>query len=524
LQFWNYTDGKKMTKKRLIILSLAMSFCFPAFIFAETIVLKSGKTVEGKLIEKTDKYIKIDFMDVPLTYFFDEIESIDGKQVMNTKEEPYSRKETIPQDIESTSTSGPKEESAIRVQLKKLGYPEDSWPSIEKELNNLLTKINFEHLKNEVALAKSDPSKLQQLFADLGVLLGEMGYLDTQSPRPLIKLLVNSLGHEDILEQIEDSSIKLEEKNEYKNLLVACTALSQLGYITLDLLGLEVKVADTPNHFFNCIFFDDKEVLFVDFLNLIFIIVDIEEYYKVEGKYMVLKEEYRVPPERLLQMKRQSSVRGGLFGIAKDEILQVFYFSFRINDYCAATPGIYSNLGCVYGKAGNFDQSIYYFTKAIGINPNCALTYYNRGIIYEEGWGDYTQAISDYTKSIEINPYDERAYRNRGILYYNQGDSSQAISDFTKAVKIDPNSADTYYNRGIVYQHQDNFSQAISDYNKAIEINPNYTEAYNNRALANYSTKEYDKAWADVHKAEELGEVVNPEFLNELKEASGRDK
>ena len=53
----------------------------PAFTFAENIVSKSGKTVEGKLIEKTDKYIKIDFQGVPLTYYFDEIESIDGKEI-----------------------------------------------------------------------------------------------------------------------------------------------------------------------------------------------------------------------------------------------------------------------------------------------------------------------------------------------------------------------------------------------------------------------------------------------------------
>jgi hypothetical protein len=46
--------------------------------YAETIVLKSGKTVEGKLIEKTDKYIKIDFQGVPLSYFLDEVDSIDG--------------------------------------------------------------------------------------------------------------------------------------------------------------------------------------------------------------------------------------------------------------------------------------------------------------------------------------------------------------------------------------------------------------------------------------------------------------
>lgn len=74
-----------MRKKRLIILLLVL--CFPISLFAETIVLKSGKTVEGKIIEKTDKYIKIDFQGVPITYFLDEIESInETKQDLSSAE------------------------------------------------------------------------------------------------------------------------------------------------------------------------------------------------------------------------------------------------------------------------------------------------------------------------------------------------------------------------------------------------------------------------------------------------------
>jgi len=79
-----------MQNKEFIIITilLAIAFFLPSFIFAETIVLKSGKTVEGKLIEKTDKYIKIDFQGVPLTYFLDEIESIDGiKQALVAEKE-----------------------------------------------------------------------------------------------------------------------------------------------------------------------------------------------------------------------------------------------------------------------------------------------------------------------------------------------------------------------------------------------------------------------------------------------------
>jgi hypothetical protein len=65
-------------KKIVFVLSI-MLIATP--IYAETVVLKSGKTVEGKILEKTDKYIKLDLYGVNLIYFFDEIATIDGKIV-----------------------------------------------------------------------------------------------------------------------------------------------------------------------------------------------------------------------------------------------------------------------------------------------------------------------------------------------------------------------------------------------------------------------------------------------------------
>jgi hypothetical protein len=68
-------------KKIFALLILTSNIlCFPAFIYAETILLKSGKVVDGKIIEKTNKYLRIDFEGIPLVYFFDEIESINGEK------------------------------------------------------------------------------------------------------------------------------------------------------------------------------------------------------------------------------------------------------------------------------------------------------------------------------------------------------------------------------------------------------------------------------------------------------------
>jgi len=66
-------------RKGAIILLLAASLCVPVFAFAEKILLKSGKTVEGKILEETDEHIKVGFQGEISTYDLDEIEDIDGE-------------------------------------------------------------------------------------------------------------------------------------------------------------------------------------------------------------------------------------------------------------------------------------------------------------------------------------------------------------------------------------------------------------------------------------------------------------
>jgi hypothetical protein len=72
---------KKKRRQIIFIWLSVIVLCFPSLIFAETIHLKSGKAVEGKIVERTDKYIKIDFYGVELTYFLEDIADIDGKQI-----------------------------------------------------------------------------------------------------------------------------------------------------------------------------------------------------------------------------------------------------------------------------------------------------------------------------------------------------------------------------------------------------------------------------------------------------------
>lgn len=59
-----------MKKIKITILLLIISLCFLAVTFAETIVLKSGKSIEGKIIEDTDNYIKIETINGQFLYYY----------------------------------------------------------------------------------------------------------------------------------------------------------------------------------------------------------------------------------------------------------------------------------------------------------------------------------------------------------------------------------------------------------------------------------------------------------------------
>ncbi|MFA6282473.1 MAG: hypothetical protein WCY05_08260, partial [Candidatus Omnitrophota bacterium] len=102
----------------LLFLSI---LCFGGNVFSESITLKSGKVIEGKIIEDTEKYIKLDYMGVALTYWKDDIERI---------EKPS---ETAP--IGETSAQKQPEEEVVKIKIKNKVVP--SKEEIQEFINKL---------------------------------------------------------------------------------------------------------------------------------------------------------------------------------------------------------------------------------------------------------------------------------------------------------------------------------------------------------------------------------------------------
>lgn len=85
-----------------IYLLFLLMFLFNFSVKADTVHLKSGKTVEGKIIKETDDYIKIETMGFPITYFKDTI-----KEIIK-EEKPKESKES---DLTILEDEGPEQKN-----------------------------------------------------------------------------------------------------------------------------------------------------------------------------------------------------------------------------------------------------------------------------------------------------------------------------------------------------------------------------------------------------------------------------
>jgi len=134
--------------------------------------------------------------------------------------------------------------------------------------------------------------------------------------------------------------------------------------------------------------------------------------------------------------------------------------------------------GRVYLLKGETKNALNDFTDALHRAPECKEeVYLFCGMAYNI-LEYYTQAIADYNKALELNPDYTVVYFNRGNAYYHAKNYNPAIEDFNMALKFEQDKAKVYFSRGNAYDGQEDYDLAIADFDKVIELDKNNAEAY----------------------------------------------
>lgn len=129
----------------------------------------------------------------------------------------------------------------------------------------------------------------------------------------------------------------------------------------------------------------------------------------------------------------------------------------------------YIPLAAQYYKIGDEASTLGICSDIIDIDPDHAMSYYNRGSIFNN-MGLYEKALADLTKTIELTPEYASAYNNRGLVYYKLDEYDKAIADYDQAIELE-DSAVSYFNRANAYYALGDKENALIDFNQFLKLN-----------------------------------------------------
>jgi tetratricopeptide (TPR) repeat protein len=105
-----------------------------------------------------------------------------------------------------------------------------------------------------------------------------------------------------------------------------------------------------------------------------------------------------------------------------------------------ATGEAYTMVGTGYLKKGLYEPALYYFTRAMELEPEHVKAYANRAETYRL-MGREEEAMRDASRAIGLRG-DPRstadAYKTRFKIYWKRGQDKLARADYRKSVELDP--------------------------------------------------------------------------------------
>ncbi|MCK9573206.1 MAG: hypothetical protein M0R20_02235 [Candidatus Omnitrophica bacterium] len=156
---------------KILFFSLFAGLFFVSVSLAETIVLKSGKTVEGKITNRTNEYTEVDFMGVKLKYFNDQIEKINETKTATNSTDPAQEKELISIKIKGSGADSSNKVDDIVDFIKRLDGINNKIDSIVNERMSKaldpkavkMTDQQYESIKSVISATKERITEVEKM-------------------------------------------------------------------------------------------------------------------------------------------------------------------------------------------------------------------------------------------------------------------------------------------------------------------------------------------------------------------------
>jgi tetratricopeptide (TPR) repeat protein len=144
----------------------------------------------------------------------------------------------------------------------------------------------------------------------------------------------------------------------------------------------------------------------------------------------------------------------------------------------------------------------------LSVSSQSAKQYYKTGLTFIEA-GNHQDAIDQFTKAINIDPEYVKAYVDRAASYEAIGDLESAAGDLKRALTFEPDEYELFYVAGRISYELARFNEALEHINKSIGLYSKSEIVYRLKAQTEMALEDYSAALIAIDKA--LALKVNPE-------------
>ncbi len=176
-------------------------------------------------------------------------------------------------------------------------------------------------------------------------------------------------------------------------------------------------------------------------------------------------------------------------------------------------------IGLVHALKREHEESIAWFDRAIGIDPNSVESHFNKAVAFQKLF-DLPNCIRSYQKVVAIGPGSDPAvararsivediaamirrsegiglsdYLRAGDLFndafelMNRGNWLGALKGFRASAALNERSAPTHGNTGLCFAYLGRRAEALAELDRALDIDPEYLPAASNRRLVEQMTE-----------------------------------
>jgi len=175
-------------------------------------------------------------------------------------------------------------------------------------------------------------------------------------------------------------------------------------------------------------------------------------------------------------------------------------------DTAAKRPGnprAHNNLGAALQEAGDLDEAIEHYQRAIEILPVYAEAHLNLGEALQAR-GKVQSAIEHYQLGLDLKPENAEAHNNFASLLASQGRSGEAIVHLRRAVELAPETAVFHHNLGRVLVAEGRLKEATAHFERAVRLDPRSPEAHHSLGNALRAQGDRRSAIGHLDRAVEL--------------------